>query len=46
MTTFSISVEQAIPDIEPLSEEDIKEYIVGVLEEYNVLVVTNIVRDY
>ena len=45
MTTFSISVEQET-DIDPLSEEDIKDYIIGVLESHNVLVVTNIVRDY
>lgn len=45
MTTFSISVEQET-DIEPLSEKDIMEYIVGILEANNVLVVTNIVRDY
>jgi hypothetical protein len=45
MTTFSISVEQET-DIEPLSEKDIMDYIVGILEANNVLVVTNIVRDY
>jgi hypothetical protein len=45
MTTFSITVEQET-DIEPLSEEDIKDYIIGIIESDNVLVVTNIVRDY
>lgn len=45
MTTFSISVEQET-DIEPLSEKDIMDYIVGILEANNVLVVTNIARDY
>ena len=45
MPTFNITVEQET-DIDPLSEDDIKDYIVAVLELYNVLVVTNIVRDY
>jgi hypothetical protein len=45
MPTFSITVEQET-DIEPLSEEDIKDYIIGVIEAHNVLMVTNIVRDY
>ena len=45
MTTFSITVEQET-DIEPLSEEDVQDYIVAVLELYTMLVVTNIVRDY
>jgi hypothetical protein len=45
MTTFSITVEQET-DIDPLSEDDVKDYIVAILEMYNVLVVTNIVRDY
>ena len=45
MTNFSISVELET-DIEPLSEDDIKDYIVSALESHNVLVVTNIVRDY
>jgi hypothetical protein len=45
MTNFSISVELET-DIEPLSDDDIKDYIVSALESHNVLVVTNIVRDY
>jgi hypothetical protein len=45
MTNFSISVELET-DIEPLSDDDIKDYIVSTLESHNVLVVTNIVRDY
>ena len=45
MTTFNITVEQET-DIEPLSEEDIKDYIIGVIESHSVLMVTNMVRDY
>jgi len=43
MTTFSISVE---PDEEPMSEQEMIDYIILRLESQNVLVVTNIVRDY
>jgi hypothetical protein len=45
MTNFSISVEQET-DIEPLSEKDIMDYIVSVLESHNVLIVKSIARDY
>jgi hypothetical protein len=45
MTTFSITVE-CETDIEKLSEKDIMDYIIMRLESQNVLVVTNMVRDY
>jgi hypothetical protein len=43
LTTFSITVET---DEEPMSQEDIMDYIILRLESQNVLVVNNIVRDY
>lgn len=43
MTTFSISVEA---DENPLSPQEMMDYIVYRLESENVLIVNNIVRDY
>ena len=43
MPTFNISVDT---DEEPMSDQDIIDYIILRLESQNVLVVNNIVRDY
>jgi hypothetical protein len=46
MTTFSITVEEVDSGIEPLSVEGMMDYILLRLESQDVLIVTNIVRDY
>lgn len=44
--TFSISVEEEMTGHEPMTEQDIIDYIILRLEQQSVLTVTNIVRDY
>lgn len=44
--TFSISVEEELTGLEPMTEQDIIDYIILRLEGQSVLVVSNIVRDY
>lgn len=46
MPTFSITVEEVDSGIEPLSVEGMMDYILLRLESQDVLIVTNIVRDY
>jgi ABC-type transport system involved in cytochrome bd biosynthesis fused ATPase/permease subunit len=44
--TFSISVEEELSGNDPMTEQDIIDYIIFRLEAQSVLMVTNIVRDY